>query len=640
MSSHRRRSRKSQPAAPAVRGEWKQLAPAGFLLLALTVIVYLPVMRGGFIWDDDLLITANRWITAAGGLPGIWRGQAGPDYLPVTSTFFWVEWRLWGMNAAGYHGMNILLHAAAVLLFWRLLARLRIPGAWLAAALFAVHPVAVGSVAWIAEGKNTLALLLGLLSFHLYLRSETGRRPLCLLSLIAFAAALLSKSAVVMLPCVFLLYRWWKDLPFDRKDIIRLIPFFLLSLADAAITIRLQAARAISGAVIPIGGPIERIESAAVATSFYLSKALLPVHLSIIYAPPSGILRWLAAGFGVAFWIALLILAWKVRTHWARGAVFGFGSFILLLLPVLGLFKMYYFIFAPVADHLQYIALPACLATVAAALAQVLPAPRWHYPKVAAFALVLIALGFMTWSQAALYVDGRTLWTYAARSNPQSFAAHFAYGAQLSAAGQPAEARQQYELAVKMNPRFLKARLNLAILLDKMGRPDESIRQYHQAIELQPDVADSHMDLAVVLLHHGQINEAIGQFREALRLNPANAVTHNDLGSALQDAGKPTDAIGEFETAVALDPDYPDARSNLGLAFFNSGNPADAVTQLKELTRLRPDSADAHNDLGSALYLAGRADEALAEYRQALQIDPANPKARQNLAGVLGTMRH
>ncbi len=595
-------------------------------------------MRGGFIWDDDLLITGNRWITAAGGLPGIWRGEAGPDYLPVTWTLFWAEWRLWGMNASGYHVVNILLHAAAVLLLWRLLVRLEVPGAWLAAALFAVHPVAVGTVAWIAEGKNTLALVLALASFHFYLRSEGGRGRVYLLALAAFAAALLSKSAVVMLPCVLLLSRWWKDLRIDGKELVRLAPFFLLSLADGAVTIWFQVNRAITGAVIPIGGPFERLESAAVATSFYLSKALLPVHLAIIYASPSGIPRWLGAGFGAAFWIALFVLAWKVRARWARGAVFGLGSFALLLLPVLGFLKMYFFIFAPFSDHLEYIALPACIATVVAGLARAFPAPRWGNARIAVSAMVVIALGFLTWTQSALYADGRTLWTYAERSSPECFAVHYAYGAELSAAGERAEAERQYELAVKMNPRFLRARLNLGILLDKMGRYAEAARRYRQAIELQPDFADSHLCLGITLLHSGQINDSIGEYREALRLDPGNAVAHNNLGFALQTAGKVPDAIGEFEKAVSLDPEYSDARMNLGLALYNTGDALGAAPQLREWVRLRPDSADAHNALASALYVAGRGDEAVAEYREALRIDPGNAMARQNLAGALQAM--
>ena len=637
MNSRPRR-RKPQPPASVRKPEWLQAAPGAFLLFVLTMIVYLPVMRGGFIWDDDLLITGNRWITAPGGLAGIWKGEAGPDYLPVTSTLFWAEWRLWAMNASGYHVVNILLHGAAVLLLWRLLARLRIPGAWLAAALFAVHPVAVGAVAWIAEGKDTLALVLALLSFHFYIRSEEGRARLYPLSLIAFAAALLSKSAVVMLPCVFLLHHWWKNNRIDRKEVLSLIPFFLLSLADGAVTIRLQATRAISGAVIPVGGPIERIASAAVATAFYLSKALFPLHLSVIYAPPAGSLRWLAVGVGIVFWIALLLLAWRVRARWARGAVFGCGSFALLLLPVLGFLKMYYFVFAPFADHLEYIALPVFLATLVAGLAQFLSQPRWRLAKVAAAALALIGLGCMTWTHAALYVDGDSLWTFAARASPQCFAVHFAYGAQLAAAGRNGEAERQYEMAVKMNPRFLKARLNLAIVLDKLGRDDDSIRQYRQAIELEPNFPDSHLGLGVVLLHCGQIADAIGELREALRLNPASATAHSNLGFALQADGKLSGAISEYQAAVALDPDYPDARLNLGLALGNSGDSVDAVLQFKELTRLRPDSADAHNNLGTSLYVAGQANEAVGEFQAALRIDPGNARARQNLAGVLHSM--
>lgn len=637
MSPPRRRPRKARPVRPAAGEGWKREGLAGLGLLALTVIAYLPVVRGGFLWDDDLLITANGWVKSAGGLAGIWSGAANPDYLPVVSTLFWGEWRLWGMNAAGYHIVNILLHCAAVLLLWRLLARMKTPGAWFAAALFAVHPVAVGSVAWIAEGKNTLALVLALVSFHFYIGAEKDRRSL-VLSLVAFVAALLSKSAIVMLPFVYLLYEWWRNGRFERERVLRLIPFFVLAATDAGVTVWFQAKRAISGAAIPIGGPIERIESAAVATAFYFWKALIPVHLSMIYAPPSGIVRWIEAGIGAAFWIALLIVAWRMRSDWGRGAVFGFGSFGLLLLPVLGFFKMYFFVYAPVADHLEYVALPAFLATVAAGLSAALDAARWKAPRQIGSAVVLMVFGFLSWCHAALYADGLALWSYAARFSPECFAAHYAYAGQLSAAGQSTEAALQYEQAVQLNPGFLKARLNYAILLDHMGRGDESIVQFHEAIGLSPDFAGAHEGLAVALLHRGQVAQAINEFQEALRLDAADATTHNDFGSALQAAGRESEAIGEFEKAVALDPGYADGRLNLGLALYKAGDARGAVIQLTELTRLQPDSADAHSNLGSALYMAGRGDDAVAEYQEALRIDPGNANARRNLAGVLSAM--
>ena len=211
------------------------------VLAVVTFVAYQPAWHAGFIWDDDRLITDNRMVQARDGLYRIWFTTEAADYYPLTSSFWWLQWRLWGKNAGGYHAVNVLLHAANVVLIWMLLRRLRVPGAWLAALVFAIHPVNVATVAWISEQKNTLSMLFFALSILWYVRfDEESKGHWYGLSLAAFLLALLSKSAVVMLPVVLLGCVWWLRGRVRRQDLLRSVPFFVLSLVMGLVTIWFQ----------------------------------------------------------------------------------------------------------------------------------------------------------------------------------------------------------------------------------------------------------------------------------------------------------------------------------------------------------------------------------------------------------------
>lgn len=207
------------------------------------VLVYLPALRGGFIWDDDTLLTGNPAVKTIDGLYSIWFGNWSVDYIPLTLTSFWLEWHLRGLHAAGYHAVNILLHAANAVLVWRVLLRLGVPGSWLAALLFAVHPVGASSVVWIAERKNTLSMLFYLLSLWWFLRFDDAihaavetekTRRLAGFSLAAFALALLAKGSVAVLPAVLLLFVWWRRGRVTRRDLDRCFSIFYTGRADGS----------------------------------------------------------------------------------------------------------------------------------------------------------------------------------------------------------------------------------------------------------------------------------------------------------------------------------------------------------------------------------------------------------------------
>jgi len=417
---------------------------AGAVILALTLAAYLPAMGAGYIWDDDDFLTQNALIKAPDGLYRFWFTTEAYDYFPLTSTMLWFEWRIWGDRPAGYHVVNIILHGLAAVVLWRVLRRLGIPGAYFAAMVFALHPVCAASVAWITERKNTLPMVLYLLSALAWLRfDDGGKRRWYAFSLLLFLAAMLAKTSVVMLPAVLLLLAWWRrgrgagsmrpcgrpslrtPVPADarrgegakgRTVVLRTVPFFVLSLVLGLVTVWFQNHRAIAGVAVRPEGIASRLAASGWIVWFYLYKLLLPVNLIMIYP------RWEVDGANpvhylpLAFLLAALAFLWRFRRSWGRSPLLALGYFVITLLPVLGFIDMSFMRYSLVADHLQYTA-----AAGAIALAAGLPAAwaRRFMPRAVAIpgaVAMLAVLGAMTWAQASTYQDEETLWTTRSRT--------------------------------------------------------------------------------------------------------------------------------------------------------------------------------------------------------------------------------
>jgi tetratricopeptide (TPR) repeat protein len=625
-------------------------------ILGATVAAYLPAMRGGLLWDDAAHVTAPRLQTIQ-GLWRIWfRLGTTQQYYPVLHTAFWLEHRLWGDSVLGYHLANVGLHAAAACLFALVLARIRpgaggMPGAeWLAAAVFALHPVCVESVAWISEQKNTLSLVFYLLSALAYLRFERERGWGWYFAAFGlFVLALLSKSVTATLPAALLLVITWRRGRLSLRDALPLAPLFAVGVCSGLFTAWVE--RVFIGArgqAFDLG-IAERCFLAGRIVWFYLGKLLWPGNLMFIYP------RWTVAAswswsLGCLGLAAALAILWAIR-RWSPAPLVALLFFIGSLFPALGFFDVYPFIFSYVADHFQYLACLGIIALVAEGGAGV----AWGLARrrggpagtivrrlfLAASAAVLAALFALTWRQSASYRDAGALYSDTLARNPGCWMADNNLGVFLLGKGSLGDAVSRLEDAVRLKPDYSDAHNNLGNALSKVpGRSAEAIAEFEAALRLEPGMTQAHANLGVALVNTpGRRAEGIQELETALRGNAGNpdyAQAHADLGGALAaDPATMPEAISEYEAAVRLRPDSADMRDNFGIALARSGRPGDAAAQFELALRARPDDPNFHNNLGGALTQLGRGPEAIAQFREAVRLSPEFAGAHFNLGRAL-----
>ena len=576
------------------------LPTLAILLVVLTFITYIPVLRGGFIWDDDALITKNPMIKAGDGPYRLWFTTDAPDYYPLTGSLWWLEWRMWGDNATGYHVVNVLLHAANAVLVWLILRRLKIPGAWLAGLVFAVHPVNVATAAWISEQKNTLSMLFGALALLFYLRfCEENRWRWYGFSLGAFLLALLSKSAVVMLPFVLLGCVWWLRGRIRWKDCLCSAPFFVLSLVLGLLTIWFQYHRVLQGTLVRSDSFSTRLAAAGWVPWFYLYKAFLPLNLTVIYPKwQIDASRWIAYAPG-ALLVACFLVFWRKRRTWGRPLLFGLGCYVVMLFPVLGFFDQALYRYSLVADHWQYYSIAAAIALAVAAGDRVYRrmANQHRQWGVVAAAVAVATLGAASWQRAGVYAADEKLWQDNVAKNPTAWMAYSNLGLNMEWAGDPEAAVGYFEQALRINPDSADAHNNLALALLQLGRTQAAVPHLEQALRINPDYADAHINLGNALFQLGRVPEAFSHYQRALRLDPDSPLLHDDLGVALEKLDRVAEAIEQYETALRLDPDFAEAHNDLGNAFERQGKVREAMEQYEQALKLEPDLAAAQNAL-------------------------------------------
>ncbi|MFH1267354.1 MAG: tetratricopeptide repeat protein, partial [Planctomycetota bacterium] len=520
-----------------------------------------PAMDGGFIWDDDAYVTENEALRSGAGLKDIWlRLDATPQYYPLVFTTFWVEYRLWELEPYGYHVVNVLLHGLGAALLWLILRRLAVPGAWIAAAVFALHPVHVESVAWITERKNVLSGMLylaALLAYIRFARPELPKTPRAcawrwyVAALLLFIGALLSKTVVCSLPAVILLLLWWKRQRLSLRDIWPLLPFFAVGAALALVTVWVEGHHVgakIAGTDLSIA---ERCLVAGRVPWFYLGKLVWPTELTFIYPRWTvEAARWWLLFFPAAVLVGLVTL-WHLRRAIGWGPLVAALFFIGTLFPALGFIDVFPMRYSFVADHFQYLASigPIALLTALAVTAFKRVSQRTPdgtgdlgrsriVPRAAGVAFVGVVLGtfgILTWQQGGIYRNTETLWRD----------------------------------TVAKNPRAWMARINLGNILVDQGKLDEAAAHFRAV--LPADVKDAgsevlaraHFNLGNTMARQGMVDEAQAEYEEAIKIEPRYHPAYHGLGWAYEMRSDYDAAIEAYRTAVRLKPEYTAAQQAL-----------------------------------------------------------------------------
>jgi Flp pilus assembly protein TadD len=623
--------------APQKSGSGLRRALGALAICALVLLVYLPILPGSFLIDDQRLVKENN---------GLLNGEFGPlsiwfrtDFTLSTFTF-WLEWLAWGLHPGWYHAVNMMLHALSAVLVWRLLARLKIPGAWLAGAFFAIHPVCVNSVARIAELKNTLSLPFFLASFWAFLEwEETRESPggrskwpapaWYAVSLLAFVLALMSKTTTAMLPVVLLAGAAWRRGSITRRDLLHSGPHFVLALGFGLMSCWFQKHQALAGESLAPESFWQRLAAAGQVFWFYLGKAFLPLHLNLYYpywkVDAQSPLAWLP----LALAGALFVLGWRWRRRWGKHLLFGLGCFAVTLFPALGFFDAQFLTLWRVSDHLQYLPLIAPLSLLAGGLAS-LPSLRLSRFLSAATLLFFAVLAF-EW--ARVFANEETLLRDTLAKNPAAAPVHNDLGVILAKRQQYADAAREFSAALEHDPDNAAAHSNLAQALALQGRFQEAEAQFTTALKLKPSDVESRKKYADYLLRQRREREAVAQLAAAMRMKP-DLETRMKLAGLLYQRGEVGAAVEQLRRAVRLKPADPLVYNNLAWLLATCSddkvrNGAEAVSSAEEACRLTGyKQASLLSTLAAAYAEAGRFPEAIRTAETAVQMQDAAGDAR------------
>lgn len=631
MASVQRRSIDGfAPSRELAPRQWESSATLMALLVAATVVaVYAPALRGGFVWDDDVYITGNRLLWEPDGLWRIWfTRDFASQYFPLTITVLRGAYQLWGFDTLGYHLLNVGIHLVNALLVWRLLGRLWVPGAGVAAAIFALHPVQVESVAWMTELKNLLSTTFYLLAVWAYLRFDDGKRVgWYLAALLLFVAGLLSKTVVCTLPGVLLILRWWQKQEIGGRDVARLAPFFAVGFGMGLFVAWYEVSH-----IGTVGREFDlsfsqRVLIASRALWFYVGKLAFPTGLAFSYPrwelDPRDPVQWTwLAGF-----VGVATVLWVWRHRIGRGPAAGLACFAVVLSPMLGFVDYYTMRYSFVADHYQYL---ACLGPIAAVTAGVRTRIGRRAGGMLATA-VLAVLAVLSWKQAHTYRSPEALWHHTLEHNPRSWMGHNNLGNWLVERGALDEALGHYETSRRLNPDYGDPYNNIGLIMVQRGHVRDAIPLFRRAIVLDPGNADFHYNLGTALGGAGREDEAIAVFEHALRLVPGHHATHNNLANILAERGELTDAVAHYRAAAESAPDNADVRENLADTLAALGQNAAAAVEYRAAIRLAPRNADLHMGLAEALAALGERDAAIHEYERAVAAEPDAVHIRYNL---------
>jgi tetratricopeptide (TPR) repeat protein len=632
-----------------------------FISIALIIFiltVYIQVGNYEFTnFDDPLYVTENLHVKS--GLTGeniVWAFTSieASNWHPITWLSHMADARFYGMNPRGHHLTNVIIHALSSLFLLLLLIHLT-NSLWqssFVAFLFALHPLHVESVAWVAERKDVLSAFFWFLTLIIYSEYVSKRKPaLYMLSLFTFVLGLMSKPMLVTLPVVMLLMDFW---PLDRyrhekngqsqqlsvinfqiKALVKeKIPFFVCSLLSAVITLYAQNK---GGAIksfdlVPLGF---RIENALVAYLKYIMKALWPQDLVVLYPYPHSISLWQAIGS----LLLLLCVSWAtilVRRRHLYLPV-GWFWFLITLVPVIGLIQVGA---QSMADRYTYIPLTGLFIMTAWGVPNLISGFK-HREVILAMlgSAVIIALSALTWQQIGHWRDGISLFSHALQFTTGNLDAHNNLGDALFKKGDVDAAIQEYQESLRLMPNYSLAHNNLGVALAKKGHVDAAIQEYLEALRLDSNFLQAHDNLGNAFFKKGDIDAAIQEYNEALRLEPNFSNAHTSLGNAFFKKGDVDAAIQEYQKSLRINPNNVETHNNLGATLDSKGDQDAAIQEYQEAVRINPDNSESHFNLGADLANKGDLDAAILEYREALRINPNNTEAERNLGVVLSQKR-
>ena len=603
------------------------------VLAAITFIVFGQTLRHQFVnYDDNDYVYQNplviRGLTPQ-GIAWVFTHADCQLYHPLTMLSLMADSQLYGPHAGGYHLTNVLLHTASVILLFLVLRQMT--GAFwrsaFVAAVFAIHPLRVESVAWVAERKDVLSGFFFMLTLGAYARyvRKTDSLVRYLTVAGAFVLALLSKPTVVMLPFVLLLLDYW---PLHRLEQPRKLPGLimekipLLALAGGACVMTMLAAgkEVVANANVPMS---LRIVTALVSYATYLRQMVWPAGLAVFYPQPNGYSGMtIALSFVLLLLITECVLTWRRKQRWL---LTGWFWYLGMLAPMIGIVQVGAFAHADRYTYLPQIGIYLTVTWLAG---------EWRVNRAAIGSLmagVLAVLMFCAWKQTSYWQNNETLWSHTIACTTGNYVAHINFGKALMHKGKVDEAIAQYQETLTIKPRYADAHYNLGNALDRKGKPDEAIAQFQQALQSNPGMFEAYNNLGNVLCEKGKLDEAIAQYQQALQINPAYAEAHNSLGRALCQTGKIDDGMAQFQQALQIRPAYAEAHSNLGNALLQKGSVDEAIAQYQQALQINPSFVEAHNNLGNAFLEKGGVDEAIACYQKALAINPRYELARVNL---------
>ena len=636
-------------------------------LTLLTFIVFWHVQYHYFIhYDDMLYVTENRHVQGGlswGNVVWAFTTYHASNWHPLTWLSLMLDYELFRLNPAGYHWTNVLFHIANTLLLFLVLNRMTgaIWRSGFVAALFALHPLHVESVAWVAERKDVLSTLFWMLTIYAYVfYVERPGIKRYLTVFVCFSLGLMAKPMLVTLPFVLLLLDYWPlgRTPFTTVEghiysqkgeachhrvssgkstvahlVVEKIPLIVLSIFSSILTLfaqkNWQAVVSLDAVRLDY-----RVANAFISSAKYIEKTFWPKDLALFYPYIMGIFSpWrIMCSFLLFVGISVVVIR-EIRRypHLMVGWLWYLGT----LIPVIGLVQVGS---QAMADRYTYVPLIGLFIMVSWGVQDLLS--NWRYRMqffLLSSGLIFSILMVLSWMQVQHWQSSITLFEHALRVTKGNYLVHNNLGVALFQDGKSDEAMVHFAKACQIKPDYYDAYNNMGLVLGSQGKVDEAIAHYYKALKIKPDHPETYNNLGVALVSLGRYNDAIVQYTEALRINPGCAMAHNNLGIAFANLGRLHEAIECFKKALEINPDYDDALNNMGSALARRGDVRNAVYYFEKALQLDANNAMVHNNLGMALARTGRYDDAVLHFREALKIRPDYLEAYNNLQT---TLRH